>query len=468
MKILHASFECYPIAKVGGLADVVGSLPKYQSNLNVKTLVVIPYYEKSFVKQQKLKEVSSGSILLDNTDYNYKVFSISGDKIKNDICLIHITNLLDREEVYGYQDENNRYLSFQFALLDWIIKDELTFDVIHCHDHHTALIPFLINYGYSYEKLRGTPTVLTIHNAQYQGHFSHEKLDMLPAFDFKHVGLLDWYGSVNPLACGIKCASRVNTVSPSYMNELKERANGLEGLLRSESEKCVGILNGIDTDFWNTETDDMLVKNYKETTVVSGKKANKKELCDRYGFNVDLPLFGFIGRLVGEKSADLLPEAIRQSINEYKEINVFVLGSGHKEIENQLKQIKEELPGKFNAHIGYDEELSHLVYAGSDFLLMPSRVEPCGLNQMYSLRYGTIPIVRRTGGLKDTVIDIGDAGFGICHDQPRVWDIYYSIGRAITLYKDTDTFRKIQKNIMKIDHSWEKSAQDYIDLYKSI
>jgi len=468
MKILHTSFECYPVAKVGGLADVVGSLPKYQCDLNVESIVAMPYYDNSFVQQQNLEQVSYGHIKVNGLDYDYKILKLSSEKIQFDLYLIHIENLLDREQVYGYEDETDRYLGFQFAVLDWIIKDQIHVDVIHCHDHHTALIPFFINYCYSYEQLKKTPTVLTIHNAQYQGHFSHDKLKVLPKFDFKHVGLLDWYGSINPLACGIKCASRVNTVSPSYMEELKERANGLEGLLRSESEKCIGILNGIDTSFWNTETDEMIVKNYKHSDVVSGKKANKKELCDRYGFNIDLPLFGFIGRLVGEKSADLLAEAIRQSINEYKEINVFVLGSGHKEVENELRQLKEEFPGKFNTHIGYDEKLSHIVYAGSDFLLMPSRVEPCGLNQMYSLRYGTIPIVRRTGGLRDTVIDIGDAGFGICHDQPRVWDIYYSIGRALTLYKDTNTFRKIQKNIMKIDHSWTKSAQEYIDLYKSI
>ncbi len=468
MKILHTSFECYPIAKVGGLADVVGALPKYQNNLNVTATVTMPYYENTFVKQQKLKEISSGNIILDAVNYDYKILSLDSNEIPFNLYLIHISNLLDREQVYGYEDETNRYLGFQFALLDWVIKEKLSFDVIHCHDHHTALIPFFINYCNSYKELKNTPTIVTIHNAQYQGHFSHEKLDVLPAFDFKHVGLLDWYGSVNPLACGIKCASRVNTVSPSYMEELKENANGLEGLLRSESNKCVGILNGIDTDFWNPETDTMLVKNYKPSTVISGKKANKKELCDIYGFDIDLPLFGFIGRLVGEKSADLLPEAIRQSISEHKEINIFVLGSGHKEIENQLQPLKEEFPGKFNTHIGYDEKLSHLVYAGADFLLMPSRVEPCGLNQMYSLRYGTLPIVRRTGGLKDTVIDIGDEGFGICHDQASVWDICYSIKRGIELYNNKNLFRRKQKQIMKIDHSWTKSAQEYIDLYKLI
>lgn len=468
MKTLHTSFECYPVAKVGGLADVVGSLPNYQNDLGTNSIVIIPYYDNAFVKNKKLKETFKGEINFNDTKYNYTILQLQLGKQSFDTYLVRIKGLLDRKQVYGYEDELNQYLGFQMAVLDWVLKEEYSFDIIHCHDHHTSLIPFFINNCYDYKKLKGTPTILTIHNAQYQGHFSHEKLNLLPNFNFENIGLLDWYGSINPLASGIKCASKVNTVSPSYMEELKENANGLEGLLRSESEKCTGILNGIDTNFWNPETDKMLIKNYKSSSVVSGKKGNKKELCDRYGFKLNVPLFSFIGRLVGEKSADLLPQAIREAFSNYKEVSIFILGSGHKEIEDELNALKEEFKGKFNAHIGYDEKLSHLVYAGSDFLLMPSRVEPCGLNQMYSLRYGTIPIVRRTGGLKDTVTDIGDGGFGICHDQASVWDINYSIGRAIELYKDTKTFRKIQKQIMKIDHSWTKSAQEYIDLYKSI
>lgn len=470
MKTLHTSFECYPVAKVGGLGDVVGALPKYQSNLNADSLVIMPYYQNSFVEKQKLREIKKGEIELGNCNYNYtySILEVNSNKISFQLFLVRIDDLLDTENVYGYEDETLRYVGFQLAVLDWIVKNELSFDVIHCHDHHTSLIPFFINYCDDFKNIKNTPTVLTIHNAQYQGNFSHDRINILPKFDFSNVGLLDWYGTVNPLAAGIKCASRVNTVSPSYMEELKNEANGLEGLLRSESDKCVGILNGIDTLLWNPDTDKMLNKNYKTTNVVSGKKANKKELCDKYDFDINRPLFGFIGRLVGEKSADLLPEAIKEAIEEHSEINAFVLGSGHEHIEKELLQLKEELKGNFNVHIGYDEKLSHLVYAASDFLLMPSRVEPCGLNQMYALRYGTIPIVRRTGGLKDTIIDIGDGGFGICHDQASVWDICYSIKRAIELYNDTKTFRKIQKQIMKIDHSWTKSAQEYLDLYKSI
>jgi starch synthase len=468
MKILHTSFECYPIAKVGGLADVVGSLPKYQNDLGYESNVIMPYYDNAFFKKKKLKTEFTGVFKLKNELYNYSISTIVIKSTRVTTYIVQVEGLLDRENVYGYDDETKQYIGFQLAVLNWLCASDKSFDVIHCHDHHTSLIPFMINYCDDYLKLKYTPTVITIHNAQYQGQFSHEEIKLIPTFNFDNVGLLDWYGSINPLAAGIKCSSKVNTVSPSYMAELKERANGLEGLLRSESNKCIGILNGIDTDFWNTEKDNMLAKNYKVSNVVSGKKANKKKICELYDLDVELPLFGFIGRLVGEKSADLLPQAIREALEENDEINVMILGSGHQEIEEQFIELKEEFKGRFNAHIGYDEKLSHLLYAGCDFLLMPSRVEPCGLNQMYSLRYGTIPIVRRTGGLKDTVIDIGDGGFGICHDQASVWDIKYSIGRAIELYKDVNSFRKIQKAIMKIDNSWTKSAQEYINLYKSI
>ena len=467
MKILHASFECYPIAKVGGLADVVGALPKYQNQLNHHATVIMPYYNNAYTQKVELIEQVKGKINLAGNICDYSVKKVNASDINFDLYLIRIHGLLDREKVYGYEDETFQYIAFQLSLLDWLKKLEEKPDVIHCHDHHTSLIPFFMQYCYDYADLKDIPTVITIHNAQYQGNFSFDKLSLIPDFDHKDIGILDWYGSINPMAAGIKCASRVTTVSPSYMEELQERANGLEGLLRSEKEKCLGILNGIDVKVWDTETDPFLIKNYKGTNVVSGKKANKLELCNRFNLNPDLPLFGFIGRLVGEKSADLLPQAFEEVL-ENNEINILMLGSGHYEIEQGLEVIKDKFEGKYNTYIGYDETLSHQIYAGADFLIMPSRVEPCGLNQMYALRYGTIPIVRRTGGLKDTVTDIGDNGFGICHNQPSVWDICYSINRAVGLYRNQKEFRRIQKMIMRIDHSWNSSAQEYVNVYESI
>jgi len=238
-------------------------------------------------------------------------------------------------------------------------------------------------------------------------------------------------------------------------------------LLAQERAKSVGILNGIDNDVWNPSADAMLEKQFSIKTVEAGKKANKAALCSVFNLDAEKPLYTFIGRLVGEKGADLLPDIFYNALHQANgDINVLVLGSGDPQVEGRLNHLKDVFPGNYNAYIGYNEQLSHQIYAGADFLLMPSRVEPCGLNQMYALRYGTIPIVRRIGGLKDTVIDIGDAGFGICHDQTSVWDVNHAMGRAYELYLDKKKVKEIRKFMMQLDHSWDNAAQQYIDLYQ--
>jgi starch synthase len=325
----------------------------------------------------------------------------------------------------------------------------------------------MLQESYKYESLNKIPVILTIHNAQYQGSFSHDKVGLIPAFNFENIGLLDWSGMINPLSAAIKCAWKVTTVSPSYMEELKIKANGLEDLLVAESHKCVGILNGIDSEVWNPETDHYIVKNFKKSAVASGRKGNKEWLCKEFNLDLNKPLFAFIGRLVGEKGAELLPEVFQKALQK-ENISVLLLGSGHEEVESQLESLKTEFEGTYNAFIGYDEKISHIIYAGADYLLMPSRVEPCGLNQMYALRYGLIPIVRKTGGLKDTIIDISEDGFGFTHKDVEIDQIVNAIERATLLYQDKTAFNKNRKRIMSIDHSWNASAQEYINLYNSL
>jgi starch synthase len=247
-------------------------------------------------------------------------------------------------------------------------------------------------------------------------------------------------------------------------------ANGLEDLFEYEKGKCTGILNGIDTEVWNPATDHFIVKNYDAEKVDKGKQKNKKEICGQFGLDDTKPLFVFVGRLVGEKAADLLPESISSSIYQHHgNCNFLVLGSGDPAVENQLENVKHQFSGYMNTYIGYSEPLSHLLYAGADFLLMPSRIEPCGLNQMYALRYGTVPMVRSVGGLIDTVKDFGDyQGFGIRFDQASVWDITYSVGRAIDLYYHKKNLLSwMQPYMMGIDHSWESAAREYVQLYQS-
>jgi starch synthase len=283
------------------------------------------------------------------------------------------------------------------------------------------------------------------------------------------VNVLEWDTCINSLAVGIKCAWAVTTVSPNYLNEINFSANGLESLFNLVRYKSKGILNGIDTEVWDPSTDKMLEKKYSIKNFETGKQDNKEILCTLFNLDPTKPLFSFIGRLLEEKGGDLLPQASALALSEnYKDINILILGSGNQEIENQLNSLLLDYKGNYNTFIGYNEELAHLIYAGADFLLMPSRVEPCGLNQMYSLRYGTIPIVRRTGGLKDTVTDFGDNGNGISHDQASVGDICYSIQRAIKLYQDKEHLNAIRKKGMNTDHSWEKAGQEYIEVYNLI
>jgi starch synthase len=467
MEIIHLSAECYPVAKVGGLADVVGALPKYQNKLGHVAKVVMPAYESSFMRDNDFEVVYDGWGKLGSRNFDVRIFRERTNKLHFDLFLVHISGLLDRPKVYGYNDDVERFIAFQIAALDWIEQWQHKPDIIHCHDHHTGLVPFMMENCYRYRKLKDIPTVLTIHNAQYQGQFGWDKLAFIPPYDAWNSGKLEWDGAINPLASAIKCVWKITTVSPSYLDEISYKANGLEALLAAERHKSRGILNGIDTDVWNPATDGMLTKNFNLKTVESGKRANKQALCAVFNLNPAKPLFTFIGRLVGEKGADLLPEVFYNALEQYQdEINILVLGSGEPAVEKRLEELKGRFTYNYDAYIGYNEQLSHQIYAGADFLLMPSRVEPCGLNQMYALRYGTIPIVRRVGGLRDTVTDIGDGGFGICHDQSSAWDIGHAIYRAFNLYSNAKDMKETRKYIMKIDHSWDKAAQEYIDLYQ--
>jgi starch synthase len=467
MEIIHLSAECYPVAKVGGLGDVVGALPKYQNRIGHIAKVVMPAYDNKFMQENEFEEVYDSWGKIGTQDFPVKIFREKTNKLGFDLFLVHIPGLLNRTKVYGYSDDLERFFAFQVAVLDWIEQWEHTPDIIHCHDYHTGLVPFMVSHCFRYWKLNTIPTVITIHNAEYQGQFGWEKLPYFPSYDAWYSSKLEWNGAINPLASAVKSAWRVSTVSPTYLEELSHKANGLETLLAGERAKSRGILNGIDTEVWDPATDPMLYKNFNIKTLETGKRANKEGICSVFNLNPDKPLFTFIGRLVGEKGAELLPEIFYHALEFYgSEINILILGSGELEVERRLEELKDRFKGNYNTYIGYNEQLSHQIYAGADFLLMPSRVEPCGLNQMYALRYGTIPIVRRIGGLKDTVIDIGDGGFGICHDQTDVWDVGHAIGRAYNLYKNQKAFKENRKFIMKLDHSWDRAAQEYIDLYQ--
>jgi len=470
MEILHVSAECYPMAKVGGLADVVGALPKYQAALGHIAKVVMPMHRTKFLMENEWDVVHKGAFHMGRYYYDFTIIKERANKLGFDLYCVDIYGLLDREKVYGYNDDTERFVAFQIAVLEWLSRWKHHPDMIHVHDHHTALIPFMMKYCYAYEYLRYIPVVLTIHNAQYQGWMGWDKSLYIPSWDTWRWGLLDWSNTINSLACGIKCADKVNTVSPGYLSELMHYANGLENLFNYEMGKCSGIINGIDYEVWNPATDPLLIENFSIANFEEGKQKNKAALCKEFNFDENLPLFIFIGRLVNEKAADLLPGAIQWAFAQYGERFCFlVLGSGEPGVEYSLQTIRQRYAGFYNTQIKYNEKLSHQMYAGADFLLMPSRIEPCGLNQMYAMRYGTVPVVRRTGGLKDTVIDYGDpGGYGICFNNASMDDMVYSIGRGIELFNNKDQCKELQERMMNINLSWEASAEKYLMLYHSV
>jgi starch synthase len=470
MEILHVSAECYPVAKAGGLGDVVGALPKYQTAAGHIAKVVMPMYRTKFLYSHEFDVVHKGYTNLGNWWFIYTIIKEKKNTLGFDLYLVDINGLLDREKIYGYDDDPERFIAFQIAVVDWLASWKHHPAVVHVHDHQAALIPFMLKHCYRYQHLGGIPTMLTIHNAEYQGWLGWDKSYYIPAWDAWKTGLLEWNKSINALACGVRCAWKVTTVSWSYLEELRWAANGLEALFEYEKGKCYGILNGIDTKVWDPETDSYLEHHYNIKTNAGGKAKNKEILCNRFGLDIKKPLIAFIGRLVGEKGADLLPQAIGDSFYYIgRKMNFLILGSGAVNIQDNLERVSLLSEGDFSIFIGYDESLSHVIYAGADFIIMPSRVEPCGLNQMYAMRYGTVPIVRSTGGLKDTVKDFGDPdGYGIRFNNAIVGDITQAVWRAVQLYQEPLLVEELRRKMMRLDFSWETSMQQYLDLYASL
>lgn len=476
MNIVHISAECYPVAKAGGLGDVVGALPKYLNQAGQSASVILPHYYNQWMQTAETELLLEDRAPFGNSSFAYRVSKLKKPDLGFDLFLIDIPGRFDRPGVYldpwsgyAYWDEKERFFSFQIAALDWLNQQKKKPDVVHCHDHHTALIPFMMTQCYRYEEFKSIPTVLTIHNGEYQGRYDMESLVLLPDFDHYKTGLLEWDGSLNALATGIKTAWKVSTVSEGYLQELLEYCQGLELLLQKENEKTLGILNGIDTEIWNPATDSYLNTHYSLRNYKSGKKKNKTELCEHFNLDLEKPLFSFIGRLVREKGADLLPELIKKSHKNKVDANFIVLGTGDPHLHSVFENLQNDYTGYFDTRLEYNEALAHLIYAGSDFLLMPSRVEPCGLNQLYSMRYGTLPVVRKTGGLADTVIDIQkEDGYGFVFKDFKLQEAVETVQRAVDIFAKKRLFDSKRKYVMNLDFSWNKAAQNYISMYKSM
>ena len=467
MKILIASAEAYPLAKVGGLGDVAGSLPKALRALGHDVRVVLPKYQG--VRDVK-DDLGPFSVRIGGETHEARLRTSAIDGVP--VYLVDHAPFFDRPKVYEYEDDGERFAFFGRAILDMLPTANWWPDVLHVHDWHSALAAaFLRTTHAGDERYRRIRTVLTIHNLQHQGLFGRDLFEWtgLPPEAWNPEGV-EFYGRFNVLKAGIVYADRVNTVSPTYAKEIQtaEYGEGLDGLLRSRAAKLSGILNGIDTDVWNPAKDSHIAERYTKSTIA--KKARDKHALQReVGLAVDpkAPLVGIVGRVTGQKGFDILtpvlPEILRMGAQ------VILLGTGERRYEEPLAMLAKENPS-FVAALKYDEALAHRIYAGSDFFLMPSRFEPCGLGQIISLRYGTVPIVRATGGLADTVTDATadpKAGNGFVFAEYATEALLDAAKRAVEFHRKGRGWKALQQRGMAADHSWKASARAYAALYEA-
>jgi starch synthase len=468
VKVFFVASEALPYAKTGGLGDVTGSLPAALHVLGVDTFLILPFYRTIMAKNLPLEQAMTGTLTMGGRALPYTVLR------HQQTYFIAQNEFFERDGLYNtregdYPDNWLRFAFFARAALETIIALGGA-DVIHVHDWQAALLPVYLRVLYPERREK---TLLTIHNIAYQGIFSPEILpDIgLPSSVFTVHGL-EFYGKVNYLKAGIVWADEVNTVSPTYAREIQtdEYSFGLHGILATRREHLSGILNGIDCSYWDPSADGALPHMYGPSSL-AGKMQNKESLLQETGLSAEpnRPLFVMVSRLVAQKGVDLMLGTFDQMMS--LPINLMVLGTGDTDIETALVAKAAAYPGRFVLSQKFDEGLAHRMYAGSDFFLMPSRFEPCGLSQMIALRYGSVPIVRRTGGLKDTVQDVHPktgTGNGISFDAATPSEFLDAVRRAVRLYADRDAFRRIQAIGMACDFSWQASAREYLALYHSM
>lgn len=453
-----------------------GSFAQVPEQAGVEASVVMPKYGNEWMREHSFDTVFEGSAPLGEGQFEFRIQREKDDTLGFPLYAVDIPERFDRPGIYNdlytgnnYGDDFERFASFQIAILDWFNHRREKPEVIHCHDHHTALVPFMLTQCYRYRDMKHIPTVFTVHNGEYHGVYERNNVYMLPQFDQQNIGLVDWNGMLNSLATGLKCCWQITTVSHSYMDELSYDSGGLELLFQNERQKSRGILNGIDTAVWDPESDPMIAHHYNERKTAEGKRKNKKVLCERFGLDPQYPTISYIGRLAYEKGADLLPDLFKTFLESPQSVNFVVLGTGDRELHQRFEAMSDRFVGYFDATLDYNESLAHQIYAGSDFMIMPSRVEPCGLNQMYSMRYGTVPIVRNVGGLKDTVLDISEEdGYGITFDDFTLEAATMAVQRAVNLFQKGRKMSGVIKRIMRLDFSWNASAKEYINMYKEL
>jgi len=476
MHIAFAASECVPFSKTGGLADVVGALPPALAQLGHDVAVYVPRYRSTKLDNPR-KVISSITVPFDD---RYRFCSVLDGGVRSGVqfYFIDYPPFFDREALYGtplgdYHDNAERFALFCRAVLE-ASKILGSPDLFHCHDWQTALIPILIKTLYREDPaFAQTPCVFTIHNLGYQGLFPPEVLPllMLP-WDLFTMAKLEFYGKVNFLKGAIDAADYLTTVSRKYALEIQtaEYGFGLEGVLRARAATLTGILNGVDYTEWNPATDKMIAANYSADDM-SGKAKCKQDLLNEFGLAHDtqLPVVGIVSRFAGQKGFDLIQYVADRMARE--ELIVIALGTGDREYEDMFRRLHKQYPQKFAVKIEFNNRLAHKIEAGADIFLMPSKYEPAGLNQLYSLKYGTVPIVRATGGLDDTIEQYDPAtgkGTGFKFKEYSGEALLDTVKAAVLAYRDTQRWEKLMHNGMVLDHSWAAAAKEYVKVYDRV
>ncbi len=471
MKVLYVASEALPFAASGGLADVAGSLPRALRRRLVGCRVVMPLYES--VPQELRDSMTFLTSLSVPVAWRRQYCGVFEAKIDGVIYyLLDNQYYFKRQGMYGHYDDAERFAFFSRAVLEMLPYIDFRPDIIHANDWQSALVPLYYSLYYANrEEYTGIKTVFTIHNIQYQGKYGMELLDDVVGIPRDKHSLMEFDGCANYMKSAIETAHCVTTVSPTYAEEILDPwfSWGLDPILQARQWKVHGILNGIDTVGYDPATDEQIYAHYTVDTVADGKAANKKALQERLHLpqRADVPLIGMVTRLASHKGLDLVKYVVDTLLT--RDVQLVILGSGEWVYESFFRELQSQYPDKFCYCAGFVPELARKIYAGADIFLMPSKSEPCGLAQMVACRYGTLPVVRQTGGLKDSIRDSGDEdGFGFTFQSYNADDMLGAIDRALTAYADPDRLAKLRNRCMTEDFSWGRSANEYIRLYKSL
>jgi starch synthase len=474
LNILIVASEAHPFIKTGGLGDVIGALPKALKDLGVDVRVVIPNYRD--IK----KEIKESLTYIDNFSVNVGwrtqycgILEYEYDGVQ--FYLLDNEYYFKRGGLYGYYDDGEKFAFFDRAVLEFIKHIDWVPDIVHCNDWQTGMIPVLHKLEYiKEEKFKNIKTIFSIHNLFFKGMFSKEVLPELFGYDYEafNNGSLELYGAVSFLKGAINYADKITTVSKSYAEEIKtpEYGEELDGLLRYRSSVLEGIVNGIDYEEYNPEEDKYIYSKYSIDNI-QNKSINKENLQKELGLpvNKDVAMIGLVSRLTHQKGCDLIINILEELLKE--EVQVVILGTGDSMYEDGFKSFQNRYPKMVNANIRFSNELAHKIYASSDMFLMPSLFEPCGLGQLIALRYGSVPIVRETGGLKDTVVPYNEyegTGNGFGFKNYRFDELLNITKYALGIYKDKNKWNSIVRQSMSSDNSWEKSAMEYIRIYDKL